>query len=233
MLLRVENLLAAYGTHEVLHGVSLSAQEGEVVGIFGHNGAGKSTLLKAIFGLIPVKSGRVFFENTDKTHWKQSMSSRHGIGFALQEKSIFPNLTVLENLHLGGYGLKDETQAQKNIDDIVGLFPILAERKNKAARLLSGGERQMLAVSLVLMVKPKLILLDEPSFGLAPKVVNNLFEVIRDINAKWGSSIMLVEQNVKEALKLTSKVYVMKAGTFVYEGSGQDHERIVKAIWGV
>lgn len=233
MLLRVENLHVNYGTHEVLHGVNLSAEEGEIVGIFGHNGAGKSTLLKAIFGLIQVKSGRILFDNEDKTHWKPSTSSRHGIGLTLQEGNIFPNLNVSENLRLAGYSWTDEAAVQKRIDDIFKLFPILAERKNKAARLLSGGERQMLALSLVLMTKPKLILLDEPSFGLAPLVVRDLFEVIRGINAEWGSSLLLVEQNVKEGLKLTSKVYVMKEGTFIFEGSGQEDERIVKAIWGI
>jgi len=209
------------------------AQEREIVGIFGHNGAGKSTMLKGIFGLVPVKSGRVFFDNQDKTYWKPFMSSRHGIGFSLQEGNVFPNLTVLDNLRMSGRILKDDATAQIRINDIFDLFPVLAERKKKPARLLSGGERQMLAISLGLMTKPKLMLLDEPSFGLAPLIVGNLFQVIRNINSELGSSTLLVEQNVKEALKLTSRVYVMKEGRFVFEGSGQENERIMRAIWGV
>ena len=233
MILRADSLHVAYGTHEVLHGVNLMVKEDEIVGIFGHNGAGKSTLLKAIFGFIPIKSGRVFFKEEDKTHWNPSMSNCNGIGFTMQERNIFGKLRVIENLRLAGYGLVDEALVRKRIDDIFGLFPILSERRSKAARLLSGGERQMLAISLALMTRPKLMLLDEPSFGLAPLVVQLLFEVVRSINVEWGSSVLLVEQNVKEALVLTSKVYVMKEGTFVYEGSGQDKEAVVRAIWGV
>jgi branched-chain amino acid transport system ATP-binding protein len=134
---------------------------------------------------------------------------------------------------LAGCSLTEGTIVRKRIDDIFSLFPILAQRKNKASRLLSGGERQMLAVSLVLMVRPKLILLDEPSFGLAPLIVANLFKVIRDINAEWGSSVILVEQNIKEAWKLISRVYVMKEGKFVFEGSMQDSERAMRAVWGI
>ena len=233
MLLRVEDLNVGYGKHHVLKTVSLTAQEEEIVGIFGHNGAGKSTLLKAIFGLVPVKSGRVLFDNEDKTQWGPFMNNRHGIGFVLQEKSVFPNLSVLDNLRLGSYSLDNRATVRKKIDEILDIFPVLAKRKNSLGRLLSGGERQMLAISLVLINKPKLMLLDEPSFGLAPLIVMHLFEVIQDINAKLSSSILLVEQNVKEALKLASRVYVMKEGKFTYEGSGQDSERIMRAIWGV
>jgi len=229
----VESLHIAYGTHEVLHGVSLTAQGREIVGIFGHNGAGKSTLLKGIFGLIPVKSGSVFFDNENKTYWKPFMSSQNGIGFSLQERNIFPNLSVLDNLRTAGCALNDDATVRKRVDDVFQLFPILAERKKKAACLLSGGQRQMLAIGLALMTRPKLMLLDEPSFGLAPIVVSNLFDVIENINAELGSSTLLVEQNVKEALKLTSRVYVMKEGRFVFEGSGKESERIMRAIWGV
>ncbi len=233
MILKTDSLHVGYGTHEVLHGVNLMVEEDEIVGIFGHNGAGKSTLLKAVFGFIPIKSGRVFFKEEDKTHWDPSMGNRNGIGFSMQERNTFAKLSVMENLRLAGYGLVDDALVRKRIEDIFGLFPILSERRNKAARLLSGGERQMLAISLALMTRPKLMLLDEPSFGLAPLIVQLLFEVVRSINVEWGSSVILVEQNVKEALVLTSRVYVMKEGAFVYEGSGQNKEAIVRAIWGV
>ncbi len=233
LLLKVDDIYVAYGTHEVLHGINLVVQEKEMVAVFGHNGAGKSTLLKAIFGLIPVKTGHVFFETNDKTHWKPAVSTRSGIGFTLQVGNVFPNLKVLENLSLAGYGLHDESDVQRRINYVFELFPNLAERKNKAARLLSGGERQMLAVGLVLVMRPKLLLLDEPSFGLAPLVVKNLFKVIKDINAELGSSLVLVEQNVKEALLLVSRAYVMKEGNFVYEGLSENKEQVIGAIWGV
>jgi branched-chain amino acid transport system ATP-binding protein len=233
LVLEVEGLRVRYGTHEVLHGVSLSAVHGEMVGIFGHNGAGKSTLLKAIFGLLPATSGRVTFDGEDKTRWKPSRSSRSGMGFALQEGNIFPNLTVLENLRLAGTSVADERTTAVRMDDIFRLFPVLLERAGTLTCLLSGGQRQMVAVGLALMTKPKLILLDEPSFGLAPLVVKNLFDVIREINAGWGSTVILVEQNVKESLRLVSRTYVMTGGSFVYEGPSKDEEEIVKAIWGV
>lgn len=233
MLLRVENICAGYGTHEVLHGVNLTAQVLDIVGIFGHNGAGKSTMLKTIFGLIPVKSGRIYFETEDKTHWKPSMNNYRGIGFALQEKNIFSKLNIIENLRLAGYGLVDEATVRDRIDDIFKLFPRLAERRDKGGYLLSGGERQMLALGLVLMARPKLMLLDEPSFGLAPLVVKHLFEVIQKINIELGCSVLVVEQNVKEALMVVSKVYVLREGSFVFEGDSQNHEIITRAIWGI
>ena len=209
MFLEVENLQAGYGTEEVLHGVSLRVDEGEIVSILGANGAGKTTTLLTISGLVRASGGAVRFQPSHEV-------VRRGLTQSPEGRRVFGVLSVLENLRLGAFTVGDKEKAEQTLDWIFDLFPRLHERKDQLAGTLSGGEQQMLAIGRALMGQPKLLLLDEPSLGLAPLLVKSIFETIRAINQS-GVTILIVEQNARAALKLATRGYVLELGRVVME----------------
>ena len=220
-MLAVENLCAGYGAIEALRNVSLEMRRGEIVTLVGANGAGKSTLLMSICGMPKPNAGRVVLDGTDITGWPTHLVMRRGMAHAPEGRRIFPRMTVLENLMMGASGA-DPSHFAADLDRVFGLFPRLAERRAQRGGTLSGGEQQMLAIARALMSRPRLLLLDEPSLGLAPMVVRQIFEVIRDINANDGVTVFLVEQNAHHALHLAHRGYVLVNGRITLSGSGED-----------
>lgn len=218
-LLEIRDLVAGYGKIEVLHGISLKVNRGEIVTLVGANGAGKTTTLRSIMGLTDIRAGRIFFDGTDITGWSPHRVAARGIAFVPQERSIFPSLTVYENLEMGAYQLPQGEFAAR-LEAIYARFPRLKERYRQRAGTLSGGERRMLAIARGLIANPALMLLDEPSLGLAPKVVEAVFENVQDINRE-GTTILLVEQNARRALAIAHRAYVMELGHIRYEGTGR------------
>jgi branched-chain amino acid transport system ATP-binding protein len=231
-MLEVRELRSGYGNFEVLDRVSLLVNRGEIVAVLGHNGAGKSTLLKTMFGLLPVRGGTVTFNGADVTRARPFENAGSGMRLVPQEGNVFPNLSVQDNLRLGALTLASERMAvAARMRDIFDTFPILHERRALRARVLSGGERQMLAISIALMTAPKLLLLDEPSAGLAPLAVTRLFELIREIRDRLCAAVLLVEQNVNEALRVAERAYVLEEGRVVFHGPTADKESIVRKLW--
>ena len=216
-LLTVSNIVAGYGETEILHGVSIAIEEGHIVTIIGPNGSGKSTLLKAIFGLVKPKEGQVLFQGKDITGHAPEMVVRRGLCYVPQSSNIFPSLSINENLEMGAFVRTDDFRPR--LEEIYLLFPDLAGRRKDRAGTLSGGQRQMLALARALMLDPALLLLDEPSAGLAPNLVGSVFEKIMGIN-RAGVAILLVEQNAKEALQLSSWGYVLASGQNQLEDRG-------------
>lgn len=221
LLLDIEHLHAGYGNIEVLRHVSLQIRCGELVSLVGANGAGKSTLLKTLCGLLPVRRGRLQFAGSDITQAPTHSHAARGLVLVPEGRGIFPALTVLENLQMGAYHRDDKTEILQDLDHVFSLFPRLAERKTQSAGTLSGGEQQMVAIGRALMAKPRLLLLDEPSMGLAPILVQKIFEVIRQIHAE-GVSVLLVEQNAHAALALADRGFVMEHGEIILQGSGKE-----------
>jgi branched-chain amino acid transport system ATP-binding protein len=219
IILAVKDLVAGYGPTEVLHGISLDIRSGQIVTLIGANGAGKTTTLRSIFGLTNIRKGNIALMNRELVGQKAHKIALLGLGFVPQERSIFPTMTVRENLEMGGYTLST-SQVNSRIDYIVNFFPILGERINQQAGTLSGGERRMLAIGRALIMEPKLLMLDEPSLGLAPKVVDAVFERIEAIHAE-GVTILIVEQNAKRALSIADHGYVIDLGKIRFEGSGE------------
>jgi len=217
MLLEVKNITVHYGKSIALDDISLEVAEGSVVSIIGANGAGKSTILKALSGLVPLTSGEIWFQGKRIDGMKTTDIVKLGIVQIPEGRHLFPHLTVLVNLQLGASLRKDREGINKDLDEVFERFPILRERRNQKAGTLSGGEQQMLAIARGLMAKPKLLLMDEPSLGLAPIVVEELSEVIKDIN-QAGVSVLLVEQNVPLALGVASMGYALQTGRVVLEG---------------
>jgi branched-chain amino acid transport system ATP-binding protein len=220
-MLEVRDLEAGYGPIRALDRVSLEVGEGELVAIIGANGAGKTTLLMTISGIVPARSGRILFRSAAITGLEPHEIVRLGIGHSPEGRRIFPRLTVRENLELGGFAQRDRGQMQRDIDEACGLFPILGERMGQLGGTLSGGEQQMLALARALVGRPKLLLLDEPSLGLAPLIVARIFEVIASLSAR-GIAVVLVEQNARAALRLASRGYVLETGRITLAGSGPD-----------
>ena len=212
MLLDVEDMHVFYGQVEALKGVSLSVDQGEIVALIGANGAGKTTTLKTISGLRPVRRGRVFFDGKDITHFQGHKRVSLGLCQAPEGRGIFPGMTVVENLEMGAYDRKGPLD--EDFDRVFGLFPRLLERRGQMGGTLSGGEQQMLAIGRALMARPKVLLLDEPSMGLAPRLVSQIFDIIREINQQ-GTTILLVEQNAVQALSLAHRAYVLELGRVV------------------
>lgn len=210
-LLRIENVYAAYGKLEVLRGVSFSLNPGELVTLIGPNGAGKSTLLKVISGFLFPSTGRIVFDNDDITPLSTHLRIRKGIGYCPQGGRVFPNLMVVENLKIASIS-PGQNHGTNNFEEIFSLFPILKSMLYKRAGLLSGGERQMLAIAVALVRRPRVMLLDEPSAGLSPKIVQEVLAKIHEIRVKLGMSILLVEQNVGQALKVTDRFVVLING---------------------
>ncbi len=220
-ILRVKGLRVAYGAIEALHGVDLEVPAGEVVALIGANGAGKTTTLRAISKMIRPSAGTVTFLGEDVTGLPSHQLVARGMAHAPEGRGIFLNLTVGENLALGAYLRKDKDGIAKDADRAYALFPILAERRGQVAGTLSGGEQQMLAVGRALMSRPKLLLLDEPSLGLAPQVVERIFGVLRDVN-RDGVALLLVEQNAHKALQLAHRAYVLETGAIAMKGTGKE-----------
>jgi len=218
-LLKVSNIVAGYGETEILHGVSIAIEKGHVVTIIGPNGSGKSTLLKAIFGLVKPKKGQVLFQGKDITGLAPETIVRRGLCYVPQASNIFPSLSINENLEMGAFIRTDDFR--QRLEEMYLLFPDLAGRRKDRAGTLSGGQRQMLALARALMLDPALLLLDEPSAGLAPSMVGSVFEKILGIN-RSGVAILLVEQNAREALQLSSWGYVLASGQNQLEDRGEN-----------
>jgi len=211
-LLQVQGVRAGYGNIEALHGIDLEVQEGEIVCLIGANGAGKTSTLMTICGCVKTRAGRVHFDGHDLTGLASDRIVRLGLAQSPEGRKIFPRLTVLENLELGAFIRNDKAGIARDIEKVIALFPILGERSSQAGGTLSGGEQQMLAVGRAMMSRPKLLLLDEPSLGLAPLIVVKIFEVIKTLNAE-GTTILLVEQNARMALRISHRGYVLETGT--------------------
>ena len=226
-ILEVRNLEVVYSdVILVLRGVSLRVPEGDVVALLGANGAGKTTLLRAVTGLLPVHRGRItkgaiHVAGRDVTHTDASDTVKHGVAQVMEGRRIFPPLTVDENLKTGGFTRKDKSELKASYERVMELFPKLAERRRQVAGYLSGGEQQMLAIARALMASPRLLLLDEPSLGLAPLIVEQIRDIIVDINQQ-GTSVLLVEQNATMALSIAHHGYVMETGRIVKDGPGRD-----------
>ena len=214
-LLRVEGLRAGYGPIDVLHDLDVHVDPGEVVALIGANGAGKTTTLMTLSGVVKARGGRVTFDGHDLTRLPAHKIVKLGMAQSPEGRKIFPRLTVLENLQMGAFTRDDAKGVADDLEKAFALFPILRERKGQAGGLLSGGQQQMLAIARALMAKPKLLLLDEPSLGLAPQIVVQIFEVVRDLN-RQGTSVLLVEQNARMALKVAHRGYVLETGRVTF-----------------
>jgi branched-chain amino acid transport system ATP-binding protein len=217
MLLEVDAIESGYGKKTVLQGVGLRVHEGEVVAVLGHNGAGKSTALKTILGLLPTRAGTVHFAGEPWANGDPAENVRRGMALVPQGRGVFPDLTVTENLMLGAYTRRDTAETAVRLREVIELFPMLEERRSQRAGTLSGGQQQMVAVAMALMPRPRLMMMDEPSIGLAPVLVQRVLETVRQINRRFGTAIILVEQNIKTALGVADRAYVMKSGRMVLE----------------
>jgi branched-chain amino acid transport system ATP-binding protein len=228
-LLSIQDLHVAYGNILALQGISLEVREGEIVTLIGANGAGKSTLLRAISGIVPIRSGRITFRGADLGAIPAHRIVEMGVAHVPEGRGIFANLTVLENLKLSTWSRKDRKNLRQDYQRVFDLFPRLAERQAQLAGTLSGGEQQMLAVGRALMTRGRLVLLDEPSMGLAPVLVREIFQTVREINAA-GTTILLVEQNARQALKLAHRGYVLETGLLTVAGTAEElmHDPAVK-----
>jgi len=220
-MLELRNVSNRYGAIEVLTGINLHIEQGEIVTLIGANGAGKSTTLRTITGLVPPASGEVLFEGKRLNEMPTHRITAMGISLAPEGRAIFANLTVSENLDLGDYLQTDKAKKAKELDRVYTLFPRLKERRKQMGGTLSGGEQQMLAIGRALMASPRLLLLDEPSLGLAPMLVHTIFAAIDEIN-KEGTTILLVEQNANAALRHSHRAYVLETGTIIMEGPSQE-----------
>ncbi len=235
MLLEIRDLQVYYGHIQALNGISLEVDEGEIVCVIGANGAGKSTTLRTISRLVPARAGSMIYEGKDLFKYSpEKVVSELGISHVPEGRHIFGNLTVMENLQLATYARKDKEEIEKDYKRVFELFPRLEERKNQRSETLSGGEQQMLAVARALMTKGKIMLLDEPSMGLAPVLMQELFRVLKEIN-EAGTTILVVEQNARMALKFASRGYVLETGNIVLEGMSEelaDNPDVKKAYLG-
>lgn len=233
-MLKIDNLHVYYGAIHAIKGISLVVNEGEIVTLIGANGAGKSTILNTISGLLRPKSGEVIFENTRLNTVQAQEIVKAGICQVPEGRRVFANMSVLENLELGAFLQKEKAAIRARMENVFEKFPRLRERKNQLAGTLSGGEQQMLAIGRAMMSKPRLMLLDEPSMGLAPLLVKEIFSIIKEINES-GTTILLVEQNANMALSIANRAYVLETGKIVLEGSARElaeSEEVKKAYLG-
>ena len=233
-MLEVKNLSVSYGAIEAVKDISFTVNAGEIVSLIGANGAGKTTTLHTITGLVPAKSGSVMYNGVDllKTHNNKIVTL--GMAHIPEGRHVFTRMSVEENLEMGAFSLKDQSDLKKDLDMVYGLFPRLKERRNQKAGTLSGGEQQMLAMGRALMSHPKTILLDEPSMGLSPKLVKEIFSIIRKLHEQ-GITILLVEQNAKMALSIADRAYVLETGRITMEGDAKEllnNEQVRKAYLG-
>jgi len=233
-MLEVKNLSVSYGAIEAVKDISFTVNDGEIVSLIGANGAGKTTTLHTITGLVPAKSGSVMYNGVDllKTHNNKIVPL--GMAHIPEGRHVFTRMSVEENLEMGAFSLKDQSDLKKDLDMVYGLFPRLKERRNQKAGTLSGGEQQMLAMGRALMSHPKTILMDEPSMGLSPKLVKEIFSIIRKLHEQ-GITILLVEQNAKMALSIADRAYVLETGRITMEGDAKEllnNEQVRKAYLG-
>ena len=233
-MLEVKHLSVSYGAIEAVKDISFTVNDGEIVSLIGANGAGKTTTLHTITGLVPAKSGSVMYNGVDllKTHNNKIVTL--GIAHIPEGRHVFTRMSVEENLEMGAFSLKDQSDLKKDLDMVYGLFPRLKERRNQKAGTLSGGEQQMLAMGRALMSHPKTILMDEPSMGLSPKLVKEIFSIIRKLHEQ-GITILLVEQNAKMALSIADRAYVLETGRITMEGDAKEllnNEQVRKAYLG-
>ncbi len=222
-LLQLKNISASYGTKPILHGVDFQIASGEIVGVLGPNGAGKSTVLKSMFGMTEVISGDVEFLD-QKIHPIAHELVKMGVAFVPQGRRVFTNLSVEENLEIGGFFLNDTKEVKRRIGEIYNLFPMLKEKRREKSSSLSGGQQQILAIARGLMVEPKLLLLDEPTLGLSPKAVKEVFVLIKRINTERKMAIVIVEHNLKSLLPIVDRVYVVDHGEVVFHGTPEKLE---------
>jgi len=229
MLLELDNISLAYGRIQALHGISLTVDQGEIVALIGANGAGKSTTMRAISGLRPLSQGAIKFDGKDITKLRADLRVVRGVSQSPEGRGIFPGMSVRENLEMGAYTRRVRAEIDEDLERVFGLFPRMREREKQAGGTLSGGEQQMLAVGRALMSRPKLLLLDEPSMGLAPMLIQQIFDIIVEINQQ-GTTILLVEQNAQQALSRAHRAYVLETGRIVKEGTGAEllHDPAVK-----
>ena len=220
-MLEVQDLSVNYGVIQAVKGVSFEINEGEIVTLIGANGAGKSTIVKTISGLLKPKEGKIVYRNEDLTRKKAPQIVQEGISQVPEGRHIFSGLTVMENLQMGAFLQKNNAETAKTYQEIFARFPILKKRRNQDAATLSGGEQQMLAIGRALMAKPKLLLLDEPSMGLSPLYIQEIFSIIKELNKK-GTTILLIEQNAKQALSIADRGYVLATGQVQLTGSGKE-----------
>jgi branched-chain amino acid transport system ATP-binding protein len=233
-LLKLTDVVASYGAIQALRGISLEVRHGEIVAMLGGNGAGKSTTLRTISGLMHPRAGHIELDGHDITHMPAHKLVKQGIGQSPEGRRIFSRMTVLENLQMGAYSRRDKKEIDADFERVFGLFPRLLERKSQAAGTLSGGEQQMLAIGRALMGRPKLLLLDEPSMGLAPVLVEQIFQIILDINGQ-GTTILLVEQNAQMALQVARRGYILQTGLIVLADTAANlanNEDVKKAYLG-
>jgi branched-chain amino acid transport system ATP-binding protein len=220
-LLELKNISVSYGRIEAIHDMSFSVEEGEIVSLIGANGAGKSTTMKTISGILNPTRGTIIFDGEDITKMKAHIRVVRGISQAPEGRGIFPGMTVMENLDMGAFGRKDRSNMGADFDRVFALFPRLAERKTQAGGTMSGGEQQMLAIGRALMSNPRLLLLDEPSMGLAPQFIRQIFSIITEINDQ-GTTVLLVEQNANQALARAHRAFVLETGSITHAGTGKE-----------
>ncbi len=235
-MLELRNVNAAYGNIQVLHNINLTINSGEIITLIGANGAGKSTTLMAISGIVPIRSGKIFFEDKLIHQLPPEKLVAKGICQVPEGRRIFPELTVMENLDMGAFLRNDNDGIKEDLDYVFSLFPILADRRSQDGGTLSGGEQQMLAMSRALMARPKLLLLDEPSMGLAPLVIKQIFEIVKRINKEHNTTIFLVEQNANQALHIADRGYVIENGKITISDSAENllqNQDIQKAYLGI
>lgn len=232
--LRLKDLHVSYGSIKALKGVNIEIEEGKIVALLGSNGAGKTTTLKAISGIIGSDSGKILFKDQEINGVSPSKINGLGVVQSPEGRQIFPELTVEENLKIGGFTLKKRQQMKDNFERVYGYFPVLKERKKQVAGTLSGGEQQMLAIARALMASPKVLLLDEPSLGLAPLIVRDIFRILKEINEE-GTTILIVEQNALQTLKISDYGYVLEVGKISIEGPANEllrDKRLIEAYLG-
>lgn len=235
-MLDIENLHVAYGPVQVLHGISMRVESGSIVGVLGANGSGKTTLFKAVAGLVRVTDGNVRLSGHDLTNVSTQSIVKQGVTLVPQGRMLFPEMTVYENLEMGAYLLRDHTEFSRRLEKVQQLFPILKERSGQMVALMSGGEQQMLAIGRALMGQPDLILLDEPSIGLAPKIFDQILSTVVEINRERKTTIVIAEQNVRKILKIVDFAYVLEAGKVAISGSADSlssDESIRRAYLGL
>ena len=235
-MLRLEHVQAGYGNILAIKDISLVVGEGEIVTLIGANGAGKSTTLMTISGIVPCRAGKILFQGREIQGQAPDDIVKLGLCQAPEGRHIFPRLTVRENLDMGAFLRRDRHGIKGDLDFVFALFPILAERQRQPGGTLSGGEQQMLAIARALMARPKMLLLDEPSMGLAPLVIKELFAVIGRINKERGTTILLVEQNANQALRIATRGYVLENGQIIFSGAGRElmaNEKVKKAYLGM
>ncbi len=224
MLLEVEGLCVNYGHIEAIRDITFDVEEGTITTLIGANGAGKTTTLKTLSGLRKVRAGKVTFDGTDITHLSPEKRVKMGLSQSPEGRGIFPGMTVRENLDMGGFVRRDKAGLADDLNRVMTLFPRLNERISQVAGTMSGGEQQMLAIGRALMARPRVVLLDEPSMGLAPKLIQQIFAIIKEINEQ-GTTVLLVEQNAAQALKAADQAHVLETGEIVKSGSGADLAR--------